>query len=161
MAPSMIVRCPRDDDDGVTDCGVLCSDGRSLPELSTGLKNMLDSFGTLKSNQPENFGQRTPPRCGPCSGRNDPTQGNVACKNVRLAAIGGYLSRHQGSSLLADIFVQCRARVQQSQPVSRLSGFCSKAFLAFLFPCAAPPAVKCTNGIPRMRGPAMTRRRRA
>lgn len=107
MAPSMIVRCPRDDDEGGTDCGVLCSDGRSLPELSTGSKNVLDSFGTLKSNQPENFGQRTPPRCRPCSGRNDPTQGNVACKNVRLAAIGGYLSRHQGSSQLADIFVQC------------------------------------------------------
>jgi hypothetical protein len=37
----------------------------------------------------------------------DPTQGNVACENVRLAAIGGYLFRHQGSSQLADIFVQC------------------------------------------------------
>src|SRR6266511_4639640 len=107
MAPSMIVRCPRDDDEGGTDCGVLCSDGRRLPELSTGSKNVLDSFGTLKSNQPENFGQRTPPRCRPCSGRNDPTQGNVACKNVRLAAISGYLSRHQGSSQLGDIFFKC------------------------------------------------------
>jgi hypothetical protein len=160
MAPSMIVRCPRDDDEGGTDCGVLCSDGRSLPELSTGLKNVLDSFGTLKSNQPENFGQRTPPRCGPCSGRNDPTQGNVACKNVRLAAIGGCPVTKGVLCWLTSSF-SARARVQQSQPVSRLSGFCSKAFLAFLFPCAARPAVKCTNGIPRMRGPAMTRRRRA
>ena len=37
----------------------------------------------------------------------DPTQGNIACENVRLAAIAEYLSRHQGSSRLADILVQC------------------------------------------------------
>src|SRR5262249_19129247 len=42
--------------------------------------------------------------------------------------------------------------VRQSQPGSRASGCCSKAFLASLYRCAAPPAVKCTNGFRRTHG---------
>jgi len=42
--------------------------------------------------------------------------------------------------------------VCQSQPGSRASGFCSKAFLASLYRCAAPPAVRCTNGCRRTHG---------
>ena len=44
--------------------------------------------------------------------------------------------------------------VCQSQPGSRASGFCSKACLASLYRCAAPPAVRCTNGCQRTHGRA-------
>jgi hypothetical protein len=160
MAPSMIVRCPRDDDEGGTDCGVLCSDGRSLPELSTGSKNVLDSFGTLKSNQPENFGQRTPPRCRPCSGRTILPKAMSHAKMYAWQRSADICPVTKGVLSWLTSSFSARARVHQSQPGSRLSGLCSKAFLAFLFLCAARPAVKYTNGIRRMRGPAMTRRRR-
>jgi len=42
--------------------------------------------------------------------------------------------------------------VRQSQPGLRASGCCSKAFLASLYLCAAPSAVKCTNGCRRTHG---------
>ena len=35
------------------DCAAVCSIGRGVRELSTALKNLLDSFGTLKSNRRE------------------------------------------------------------------------------------------------------------
>ncbi len=161
MAPSMIVRCPRDDDDGVTDCGVLCSDGRSLPELSTGLKNVLDSFGTLKSNQPENFGSGRRRAVAHVQGATILPKAISHAKMYAWQRSADICPVTKGVLCWLTSSFSARARVQQSQPGSRLSGLCSKAFLAFLFPCAAPPAVKCTNGIPRMRGPAMTRRRRA
>src|SRR5262249_28582323 len=117
------------------------------------LKNSLDSFGALKSNQRENFAQRHTPCTCPYSGRTTCARGNVVRDaNARWRLTGERLSSHQGGRRWLTYSFSARARVHQFQRVSELSGFCSKAFRASLFQCAARPAVKCIRGSPRMHG---------
>src|SRR5262249_54661936 len=116
------------------------------------LKNSLDSLGALKSNQWENFAQRISPCRRPYSGRTIVPKAMLYAQMSRWRPAGGCLSYHQGGRRWLTYSLSARARVHQFQRVSEPSGFSSKAFLASLFRCAARPAVKCTNGTPRMRG---------
>src|SRR6516165_1073528 len=128
--------------------------GRSSRELSTVLRNSLDSFDALKSNHSENFAQRIPPCRRPYSGRTIVPKAMLYAQMSRWRPAGGCLSYHQRGRRWLTYSLSAPARVHQFQRVSEPSGFSSKAFLASLFRCAARPAVKCTNGTPRMRGQA-------
>ena len=116
------------------------------------LQNSLDSFGALKSNSVGKFRTADTAVPVPIFRAHDRAQGNVVCTNARWRSAGGCLSYHQGARRWLTYSLSARARVHQFQLASGLSGFCSQAFLASLFQCAAQPAVKCTSGSPMMHG---------
>src|SRR5262249_8531345 len=116
------------------------------------LKNLLDSFGALKSNQRENFARRIPPCVADIPGaRSCPRQ----CCTRRKCALATdrrtFVLSPRGRRWPTYSF-SARARARQSQRVCAASGLCSKAFLACLSPCTVQPAVKRIPGTPRMHG---------
>ena len=116
------------------------------------LKNLLDSFGALKSNQRENFARRIPPCVAHIRGaRSCPRE----CCTRRKCALATdrrtFVLSPRGRRWLTYSF-SARARARQSRRACAASGFCSKAFLAYLFRCTAQPAVKRIRGTRRMHG---------
>src|SRR5262249_9766075 len=111
------------------------------------LKNLLDSFGALKSNQREiSHGGSCP-----YSGRTIVLKAMLYATQMRATDRRAFFLSPRGRSWLTYSF-NARARVRQSQRGCAANGFCSKAFLACLFRCIARPAVKRIRGTPRMHG---------
>ena len=116
------------------------------------LKNLLDSFGALKSNQRENFARRIP-RCR-ARIRGARSCPRLCCTRRKCALATDrrtFVLSPRGRNWLTYLF-SARAQVRQSQRGCAASGFCSKAFLACLFRCTAQPVVKRIRGTPRMHG---------
>ena len=134
------------------DCAALCSTGRSLRELSTALKICwtLSAPSNRISGKILHGAYR---RAGAHvqGARSCVRQCRTRCKCAPATERRTFVLSPRGCRWLTYSF-SARARVHQFQRVSEPSGFCSKAFLASLFQCAAQPAVKCTSGSPRMHG---------
>lgn len=130
------------------DCAGLCSAGPGPRELSTALK----ICWTLSAPSNRINGKfRTADRARIRGARACP---RLCCTRRKCALATDrrtFVLSPRGRSWLTYSF-SARARVRQSQRGCAASGFCSKAFLACLFRCIAPPAVKRIRGTPRMHG---------
>ena len=116
------------------------------------LKNMLDSFGALKSNQRGNCARRIM-RCRAHirGARSCPRQCCTRCKCALATDRRTFVLSPRGRRWLTYSF-SARARARQSQRVCAASGFCSRVFRACLFRCSAQRAVKRIRGTHRMHG---------
>ena len=179
--PSIMVRCPRDDDECPHAIALAfqaaAGDTRSSRPLRARcasmavlrlrglvqrrprsarvihcLKNLLDSFGALKSNRRGNCARRIP-RCRAHirGARSCPRQCGTRYKCALATDRRTFVLSPRGRKWLTYSF-SARARVRQSQRGCAASGFCSKVFLACPFRCTARPAVKRIRGTPRMHG---------
>jgi len=179
--PFILVRCPRDDDEephtialafqaatGDTRCfhplrapcgsiAVLRLCGLVQRRAKFAwvihcLKNLLDSFGGLKSNQREILHGASRRAGAHVQGaRSCVRQCRTRCKCAPTTERRTFVLSPRGRRWPTYSF-SARARVHQFQRVWELSGFCSKAFHASLFQCAARPVVKCIRGSPRTHG---------
>ena len=133
------------------DCAGLCSAGRGPRELSTALK----ICWTLSAPSNRINGKfRTADTAVPCHIRGARSCPRLCCTRRKCALPTDrrtFVLSPRGRNWLTYLF-SARAQVRQSQRGCAASGFCSKAFLACLFRCIAPPAVKRIRGTLRMHG---------
>ena len=179
--PLIVVRCPRDDDEcphtialafqaasgDTRSCHPLRARCASIAVLRLRglvrrrptcarvihcLKNLLDSFGALKSNQRENFARRIPPCVAHIRGAQSCPRQCCTRRKCALATDRRTFVLSPRDRRWLTYSFSARARAHRFQQVCGASGFCSRVFLACLFRCSAQPAVKRIRGTPRMHG---------